>query len=171
MVHNCKVEGKWYMVLHLHKKQKNVVCKSIQPPESILCWTTFRCNDSCKSFWVSLYQRCTCKIAQALPEILKLIWSGLWLGHSNTWICFDLNHSIVALAVCLGLLSCWKVNLRPSLKFFADSHRLSKLVLYLAPSLFPSTQTSFPVPAEEKHPHSMMLPWHKIPIKYIYICG
>ena len=34
----------------------------------------------------------------------------------------------------------------------------SKIVLYLAPSIFPSTQTSFPVPAEEKHPHSMMLP-------------
>ena len=98
------------MVLHLHKKQKNVVCKSIQPPESILCWTTFRCNDSCKSFWVSLYQRCTCKIAQALPEILKLIWSGLWLGHSNTWMCFDLNHSIVALAACLVSLSFWKVT-------------------------------------------------------------
>ena len=42
--------------------------------------------------------------------------SGLWMGHSNTWICFDLNHSIVALAVCLGSLSCWKVNLCLSLK-------------------------------------------------------
>jgi hypothetical protein len=30
--------------------------------------------------------------------------------------------------------------------------------LYLAPSLIPSILTSFPVPAEEKHPHSMMLP-------------
>lgn len=40
--------------------------------------------------------------------------SGLWLGHSNTGICFILNHSIVALALCLGSLSCWKVNLCPS---------------------------------------------------------
>ena len=55
-----------------------------------------------------------------------------------TWICFDLNRSIVALAVCLGSLSCWKVNLRPSLKSFADSNGFpSKIVLYLAPSIFP----------------------------------
>ncbi|KAL3978871.1 hypothetical protein ACER0C_019933 [Sarotherodon galilaeus] len=58
-----------------------------------------------------------------------------------------------------GSLSCWKVNLRPSLKSFADSKRFSsKIALYLAPSIFPSTLTSFPVPAEEKHPQSMMLP-------------
>ncbi len=83
---------------------------------------------------------------------------GLWLGYSNT-LCFDLNHSIVALAVCLGSLSCWKVNLRPSLKSFADSNRFSsRIALYLAPSIFPSTVTSFPVPAEEKLPHTMMLP-------------
>ena len=85
--------------------------------------------------------------------------SGLWLGHSYTWIFFDLNHSIVALAVCLGSLSCWKVNLFPSLKSFAASHRFScRIALYLAPSILPSTLTSFPVPAEEKHPHSMRLP-------------
>jgi hypothetical protein len=29
---------------------------------------------------------------------------------------------------------------------------------YLAPSIIPSILTSFPVPADEKHPHSMMLP-------------
>ncbi|CAI5670166.1 unnamed protein product [Oreochromis niloticus] len=58
-----------------------------------------------------------------------------------------------------GSLSCWKVKLRPSLKSFADSKRFpSKIALYLAPSIFPSTLTCFPVPAEEKHPQSMMLP-------------
>ena len=47
----------------------------------------------------------------------------------------------------------------PSLKSFADSIRFStRIALYLAPSIFPSVLTSFPVPAEEKHPHSMMLP-------------
>ncbi len=48
------------------------------------------------------------------------------------------SHSFVILAVCLGSLSCWKVNLRPSLRSWA---------------LWRS-----PVPAAEKHPHSMMLP-------------
>ena len=36
--------------------------------------------------------------------------SGLWPSHSNTWIRFDQNHSIVALAACLGSFR-WKVNL------------------------------------------------------------
>ncbi|MED6231910.1 hypothetical protein ATANTOWER_013392, partial [Ataeniobius toweri] len=30
--------------------------------------------------------------------------------------------------------------------------------LYFAPSILPSTLINFPVPAEEMHPHSMMLP-------------
>ena len=34
----------------------------------------------------------------------------------------------------------------------------SQIAGYLAPSLFLSTLNSFPVPAEEKHPHNMMLP-------------
>lgn len=32
--------------------------------------------------------------------------SGLWLDPSNTWMCFNLNHSIVVLATC-SLLSPW----------------------------------------------------------------
>ncbi len=64
--------------------------------------------------------------------------SGLWLGHSRTVTELLWSHSFVILAVCLGSLSCWKVNLRPSLRSWA---------------LWRS-----PVPAAEKHPHSMMLP-------------
>jgi hypothetical protein len=33
--------------------------------------------------------------------------SWLWLGHSKTFKCLPLNHSRVALAVCLGSMSCW----------------------------------------------------------------
>lgn len=85
--------------------------------------------------------------------------SGLRLGRSNTWICFDLNHPIIVLTGCFGSLPFWKVNLHVSLKSFTASDRsCSRTVLYLAPSLFPSTLTSFPVPAEEKLPHRMMLP-------------
>ncbi len=39
--------------------------------------------------------------------------SGLWLGHSRTVTELLWSHSFVILAVCLGSLSCWKVNLRP----------------------------------------------------------
>ncbi len=85
--------------------------------------------------------------------------SGLWLGHSRTVTELLWSHSFVILAVCLGSLSCWKVNLRPSLRSWALWRRFSsRISLYLAAFIFPSTATSRPVPAAEKHPHSMMLP-------------
>ncbi len=45
--------------------------------------------------------------------------SGLWLGHSRTVTELLWSHSFVILAVCLGSLSCWKVNLRPGLRSWA----------------------------------------------------
>ena len=46
---------------------------------------------------------------------------------------FSLNHLSVALAVCLGSLSCWKVNLRPSLKSLEGWNRFpSRISLFLA---------------------------------------
>ena len=69
------------------------------------------------------------------------------------------SHSCVDLAVYLGLLSCWKVNLHPSLEVLRSLEQvLSWISLYFAPFIFPSILTSLPVPASEKHPHSMMLP-------------
>lgn len=66
--------------------------------------------------------------------------SELCLGHSYTILV--LKHSSVTLAVCLGLLSCWKVNLCPSL-FETGKGFSSCIALYFSPS-------SFPVPADEK---------------------
>ncbi len=85
--------------------------------------------------------------------------SGLWLGHSRTVTELLWSHSFVILAVCLGSLSFWKVNLRPSLRSWALWRRFSsRISLYLAAFIFPSIATSRPVPAAEKHLHSMMLP-------------
>ncbi len=85
--------------------------------------------------------------------------SGLWLGHSRTVTELLWSHSFVILAVCLGSLSCWKVNLRPSLRSWALWRRFSsRISLYLAAFIIPSIATSRPVPAAEKHLHSMMLP-------------
>ncbi len=85
--------------------------------------------------------------------------SGLWLGHSRTVTELLWSHSFVILAVCLGSLSCWKANLRPSLRSWALWRRFSsRISLYLAAFIFPSIATRRPVPAAEKHPHSMMLP-------------
>ena len=78
--------------------------------------------------------------------------SGLWLGHSRTFRDLSQSHPCVVLAVCLGLLSCWKVNISPSLRSWALCSRFSsKISLY-----FPSILSSLPVPAAEKH-HQMML--------------
>ncbi len=79
--------------------------------------------------------------------------SGLWLGHSRTVTELLWSHSFVILAVCLGSLSCWKVNLRPSLRSWALWWRFSsRISLYLAAFIFPSIATSRPVPAAEKPP-------------------
>ncbi len=91
--------------------------------------------------------------------MLNWVKSGLWLGHSRTVTELLWSHSFVILAVCLESLSCWKVNLRPSLRSWALWRRFSsRIYLYLAAFIFPSIATSRPVPAAEKHPHSMMLP-------------
>ncbi len=72
--------------------------------------------------------------------------SGLWLGHSRTVTELLGSHSFVFLAVCLGSLSCWKVNLRPSLRSWALWRRFSsRISLYLAAFIFPSIATSRPV--------------------------
>ncbi len=68
--------------------------------------------------------------------------SGLWLGHSRTVTELLWSHSFVILAVCLGSLSCWKVNLRPSLRSWALWRRFSsRMSLYLAAFIFPSIAT------------------------------
>ena len=86
--------------------------------------------------------------------------SGLWLGQSRmVTVC----HSFVILAVCLGSLSCWKVNLWPSLRSRALWKRFSsRISLYLAAFIFPSIATRRPVPVAEKHPHNMMLFWQTL---------
>ena len=85
--------------------------------------------------------------------------SGLWLGHSRRFTFLFWSHSSVVLAVCLGSLSCWNINLRHSLRSFSLWSRFSsRICLYLAPFIVPSILRSLPVLATEKHPYSMMVP-------------
>ena len=46
--------------------------------------------------------------------------SGLCYGHSNTSTLLSLSHFVTTLEVCLGSLSIWKTNLRPSFNFLTD---------------------------------------------------
>ncbi len=103
-------------------------------------------------------RRCTA-IFRSLQRCSIGFKSGLWLGHSRTFTELSCSHSFVILAVCLASLPYWKVNLRPSLRSRALWSRFSsRMSLYIAAFIFPSILTSLPVPAAEKHPHSMMLP-------------
>ena len=52
------------------------------------------------SGWMGSLQRCSIGFK-----------SGLCLGHSRTFRDLSWSHSCNVLAVCLGLLSCWKGNL------------------------------------------------------------
>lgn len=96
---------------------------------------------------------------QVSPEICYQVQIRAPVGPRrdiNRVIPKPLLHS---LAVCLRSWSCWKVNLRPSLRSLALWTRFSfRISPWFAPFSFPSTLTSRPVPATEKLPHSMMLP-------------
>ncbi len=107
-----------------------------------------------------------------LLQIFQVLWSfsslhrfsigfrsGDWLGHSRTLKCFLRSHSLVTLAVCLGSLSCWKTQPRPIFNALTEGRRLlTKILLYMAPSILPSIWCSRPVPFAEKHAQSMMFP-------------
>ena len=87
--------------------------------------------------------------------------SGDWLGHSRTLKCFLRSHSFVALALCLGSLSCWKTQPRFISIALADGRRFApKISRYMAPFILSCTRTSRPGPFAEKQPQSMMLPPH-----------
>ena len=80
--------------------------------------------------------------------------SRLWLAHSRTPKDLSRSHYCIVLAVF-----CWKENLRPSLRSWVLRSKFSsRISLYFAMFIFPSILISLPVPATEKHPHSMMLP-------------
>ena len=53
-------------------------------------WSSVRLEGEC--LWTSVFRSC-----HRFPIGFR---SGLWLGRSNTWICFVLNHSIAALTLC-----------------------------------------------------------------------
>ena len=72
--------------------------------------------------------------------------SRLWLGLSRTYTELFLNPSCVVLAVCLGSLSCWKVNLRPSLRSWALWTKFSLRISLLCSGQLSLTPDQSPCP-------------------------
>ena len=96
-------------------------------------------------------------IFRSLQRCLVRFKSRLWLVHSRTFTDFCQSHSCVVLAVCLGWLSCCKVNLWPSLRSWLLWTRSSlRIYLHFVPFSFPSTLTCIQFPATEQHLYSMM---------------
>uniref|UniRef100_A0A4W5QLF4 Cell division cycle 14A n=1 Tax=Hucho hucho TaxID=62062 RepID=A0A4W5QLF4_9TELE len=60
-------------------------------------------------------------------QVSRDVRSGSSLGHSRTFRDLSRSHSCIALAMCLGSLSCWKVILRHSLRSRALIKNLSVL--------------------------------------------
>ncbi len=94
--------------------------------------------------------------------------SGLWLGHSRTVTELLWSHSFIILAVCLGSLSCWKVNLRPSLRSWALWRRFSSrisLVLGCIHLSLDCNQSSCPcswkTPPQHDAATTMLHCWHR----------
>ena len=103
---------------------------------------------------VRLDGQCRCTSIFRSPQICSI---GFWLGQSRTFRNLSGSQSCVVLAVCLGSLSCWKVNLHPSLRtlehvFIKDLPVLCSVLLCLDPDLSPS------LCRWKNIPNSMMLP-------------
>ncbi len=94
--------------------------------------------------------------------------SRLWLDHYKTFTTLSLSHSCVALAVCLGSLSCWKANLRLRLRYWALWNRIYwGCLCTLLHSAFPQ-----PLPVSQSLPlkntltawgcyqHTLLLGWY-----------
>jgi hypothetical protein len=111
-----------------------MIFTNIQTLYSVLCWSTFGSDYSLESSWVWRYKLGTPVFGEFLPffsadplKFCQIGWgaslqffqvspemfdrSGLWLGHSWTFRDLSRIQSCIVLAVCLGSLSCWKVNL------------------------------------------------------------
>ena len=90
-------------------------------------------------------EHCCTAIFRSLQRLSIGFKSGLWLGYSRTFRELSRSDSCVALTVCLELLSCWKVNLHPSLRSWVLWSRLSsRIYMYFAPFNFASILSPSP---------------------------
>jgi hypothetical protein len=111
----------------------------------------------CQVGWVALPHN----YFQVSPEMLDRVQVRALAGPLKD-IQRLVRKPLHVLAVCLGSLPCWKVNLCASLRSWALWSRFSSgISLYFAPFLFPSILTILPVPDKTSPQHdaaTTMLP-------------
>lgn len=141
---------------------------SIHSLHSVLCWSSLGSIYRLYSIWVWSYKLGTTTFSAVYPSRLyRPSLAPAWSISAQPFSVFsrnvqsDWNRAIhrhlqdflrtsLLSSVCLGLLS--------RLNFGALWSRLSRMSLYIAAFICPSTLTSFPVATAEKQPHCVMLP-------------
>ena len=147
---------------------------TIQTLYSVLCWSTFGSDYSLESSWVWRYNLGTPVFGEFLPFFsacpLKLC--QVRCGASK-YSYFQVSFRALAgplkdiqrlvpkpllhfLGCVLRVIFLLEGELWPQSEVL--SRFSSRIALYFAQFIFASILTSLPVPAAEKHPHSMMLP-------------
>ena len=92
-------------------------------------------------------KQCRCRaIFRSLQRCSIDFKSRLWLSHSRTFRDLSRRYSCVVLAVCLVSLSCWKVNLHPSLRSWTLWSRFSSRFSVLFSIHLCLTPAEFPCP-------------------------
>ena len=102
--------------------------------------------------------------AHGLPSSIQTTGSigfkfGDRAGYCKIQILCPINHFFVSFDVCLGLLSCCKIHLRPSYSLLAEATRfLAKMSWYWVMYMMPLTLTRAPGPVGTKWPHNIKDP-------------
>ena len=143
----------------------------------MLWWSTFGSDYSLESSWVWRYklgtpvfgeflpffsadplklcqvgwERCCTAIFRSLLICLIGFKSSLRLGHLMTFRVLSQSYSCVVLAVCLGVLSCWRVNFRPSLRSWALWSILDKNLLQITQDISLGQRFTFQQDNDPKH--------------------
>ncbi len=162
--YNRKIElNIWYRNLCLQLQRSDVSCSSWPGLHTLQqgFWSTppYRSFPDLSGFEAVAGQH---RVSAPSIDFLLGSGSGDWLGHSRTLKCFLRSHSLVALAVCLRSLSCWKTQPWPICNALTEGRRLlGKISRYIAPYgavVLSPLQKSTPK-AWCFHPHTSRLGW------------
>lgn len=130
---------------------------------SVLCWCTLSLLLQAGHTWIWRSPISLCGTSQAQAgwgmsqyhyfRSLQRCSIGLWLDRSKTFTDLSWSHSCSVLTVHFRLLSCQKLNLCSSMRFWVPLSRFSsRMSLYFDLFWsFPRILTSLSVPAAEKH--------------------